>query len=100
MKIIECFHNTGSVKPRSAVVEMSFVPKHCPQFAAQAGLHQHIKVFSILEGLKQLDDKVAISFAHYSLLGHDMLLLSRLDDLGFLHLLQREGSRAVTGYLD
>lgn len=100
MEIVERFHDARGVEARCAVVEVALVSEHCPQFSAEAGFHQHVKILPVFERFEQLHYEVTVSLAHNSLLGHDVLLLSRLDDLRLLHLLQGEGSRAVAGYLN
>lgn len=88
MQVVERLHHASRIETRGRIVEVSLVTQDRPQLAAQAALHQHVQIFAILKGFVQFDDKFAIRFAHDFLLAHDVLLLSCLDDLGFLHLLE------------
>ena len=36
------------------------VPEDGPELASQAGLHQHVEVLPVLEGLEQLHDKLGV----------------------------------------
>lgn len=53
------------------------------------------QIFSIFEGLEELHDEVTVRLRHDVFLRHDVLLLSRFDDLCFLHLLQRKRAWCV-----
>ncbi len=75
-------------------------PEDGPEFAAEARLHEHVEVARVLEGAVELDDEVAVGLLHDLLLGHDVLLLARLDDLRLLHLLQGVRLRRVRADLD
>lgn len=88
VEIIKCLNNTRRIESRGRVIEVALVPQNSPQFTAQTCLHQHIKVLSILERLEELHHEVTISLAHYTLLGHYVLLLACFHYLRLLHLLQ------------
>jgi hypothetical protein len=40
------------------------VPEDGPELAPQAGLHQHVQVFPVLEGLEQLHDELGVGLLH------------------------------------
>ena len=68
------------------------VPQDCPQLPTQTGLHEHVEVLGVLERLVELDDESAVALLHNLLLRHDVLLLSGLNYLLLLHLLESEGT--------
>lgn len=88
MQIVESFDNACRVEPSGCIIKVPAISQNCPQLAAKAALHQHVQVLSVFERLEQFHDEITIRLAHNLLFGHDVLLLSRLDNLRFLHLLQ------------
>ena len=90
MEVVEGLDDAGGVEAGGAVVKVAAVPQDGPELASEARVHEHVEVLSVLEGLVEFDDEVAVGLLHDLLLGHDVLLLPRLHDLTLLHLLQRE----------
>ena len=95
VEVVEGLDDAGGVEAGGAVVKVAAVPQDGPELSAEAGVHEHVEVLSVLEGLEELDDEVAVGLLHDLLLRHDVLLLASLHDLTLLHLLQRE--RALLG---
>jgi hypothetical protein len=76
-------------------------PENGPELSTEARVHEHVEVLPVLEGLVELDDKLAVGLLHDLLLGHDVLLLTRLDNLTLFHLLQSKRLLlGVAGHLD
>ena len=40
------------------------VPENSPELAAEAGLHQHVQILPVLEGLEQPHDEPAVGLLH------------------------------------
>ena len=59
------------------------LPEDGPELSAETGLHQHVEILPVLEGLVELDDELTVGLLHDLLLGHDVLLLTSLNDLEF-----------------
>ena len=59
----------------------SNVPEDGPELSTETRLHEHVEILPIFEGLEELDDKLTVGLLHDLLLRHDVLLLSRLNDL-------------------
>ena len=57
------------------------IPEDGPEFSAQAWLHEHVEILPVLEGLVEFDYELAVRLFHDLLLRHDVLLLTRLNDL-------------------
>lgn len=100
MKIVESLDHASCVKSSGCIIKVPPITQNRPQFTAETALHQHVQVFAIFERLEQLYDEITVCLGHNFLFGHDVLLLSGLDDLRLLHLLQRERSRRVSLDLD
>lgn len=100
MQIAKCLYNASRVEARGRIVKVPLVPENRPQFAPETGLHEHVQILPVLESLEEFHYEVAVGLAHDPLLRHDVLLLSGLNDLGLLHLLQGERARTVAGYLN
>ena len=81
MEVIKCQDNTAHIKPRGAVIEALVLPEDSPELSPQAGLHQHVQVGGVLEGLVQLDYEWTAAALHDGLLCQDMLPLLRVCQL-------------------
>lgn len=100
MKIVERLYHARRIETRRGIVKVTLVAQDRPQFASQTALHQHVQILAILERLVQLDNELAVRLAHDLLFAHDVLLLARLNDLGFLHLFECERTGAVVVQLN
>ena len=81
MEIIKSKDDTSNIEPGSAVSEALAVPEDCPELPTQAGLHQHVEVPGVLEGLIQLDYEWTGTAFHYKLFIKDVLSLLQVFDL-------------------
>ena len=57
------------------------LPEDGPQLPTQACIHEHVEVLPVFECLVELDYEVTVRLLHDLLLRHDVLLLTRLNNL-------------------
>lgn len=95
VQIVKRLHNASCIESSGGIIEVALITQYRPEFATQAALHQHIQILLVFEGLEQFHNELAIGLAHYFLLGHDVLLLTRLNNLRLLHLFEGKRTRTV-----
>ena len=75
MKVVKGEDDARHVELSGGVGEPLASPEQCPQFPAQAGLHQHVEKLCIVICFIEFDNKGAVTTLHYILLIQNMLLL-------------------------
>ena len=81
MEVVKGKDDASNIEPGGVVSEALTVSEDCPELPTQAGLHQHVEVPGVLEGLKQLDYEWTWTVFHYKLFIQDVLPLLCVFDL-------------------
>ena len=100
VEVMKRLDDATTVKPRGGVVEIHTIPQNRPQFSAEAAFQQHVQILAIFKRLVQFDDKSRVGATHDALLVHDVLLLTRVDDVLLLHHFERVRAGIVAGDFD